>query len=212
MREQLPQKNFYYCTELSSDDLLKIRKLRRKPAYILSIIISVMMLIPTVYFMITVVSLIPTVYFQDVDPVDFLVLLFVFMACTVVILKCGYYLVWGGRICAVAYGEVTDKQTQNKYTHSWKPWPQIYPWDKCVWDRTEEKPLQGRIRSHFKIYYYVDVSVCGTEKYMEHVCCFEEDYDGFEKGDRVIIVRFNNGDTVAVPASEQKSELINTNL
>ena len=48
---------------------------------------------------------------------------------------------------------------------------------------------------------YVNASICDTNQYLEHICCYEKNYDKIKIGDKVVIAKFKDGNIVAIPTA-----------
>ena len=183
MRELLSHRDFHYFGNMSEADLFKVKKLRKIPFDIFNIIISAAVPILLIFL-------------NREFTIDLFTNGLIGFVCITNLFVRSFHLFYCGHICGLAYGEVTEKQSQSKIINTYGKYD-IYPWGEDVYKYGQEKPL----RAYIKEYYYVNASVCDTNQYLEHICCYEKDHDKINIGDKVIIIKFKDGSVVAIPTA-----------
>lgn len=186
MAEQIYHNDFNFIEEISSDDLKKADKMRMKKTDYIYIVSCTLMLI---VFIVMLVSHVP---FLE----NYIILMFC-LSCVFIIAIRVHHLLYGSAICGLSYGIVKNKQTKDKLMSGHTD-GLIYPWYKDDYDRSMDKPMLSSV----KTFYYVDVSMCNMDGYMEHICCYKDDFEKLKEGDKVILIRFRNDFLIAVPASD----------
>lgn len=181
MRELISHSDFHYFAEINEKDFINVQKLRKIPYDIFNIIISVVVLVLLIFL-------------NRVFVIHFVTNSLVISNCITIILVRSFHLCYCGHICGLSYGVVTDKQSQSKIINTYAKY-EIYPWGEDVYTYGQDKPF----RAYIKDYYYVNASICDTNQYLEHICCYEKNYDRIKIGDKVIIVKFKDGNIVAIP-------------
>lgn len=182
MREIIPHEDFRYFSNISEADFSKVQKARKMPYDVFHIIISG-------------AALILLVFLNRTYNIDFFTNTLIILVCAMNIFVRSFHLFCTGHICGLAYGVVTDKQTKSKLIHTYAKYD-IYPWELDDYNHGREKPF----RAYVKEYYYVNASICDTNQCLQHICCYEKDYNRIRIGDKVIIAKFKDGNIVVIPA------------
>ncbi len=183
MRELMPHEDFRYFSDISKDDFSKVQKVRKIPYNVFNIIISSGVLILLIFL-------------NRMFTIDFFTNTIIIFVCVTNIFGCSFHLFRTGHIIGLAYGVVTDKQTKSKLIQTYAKYD-IYSWGEDDYKHGMEKPF----RAYVKEYYYVNASICDTSQYLEHICCYERDYDKIRIGDKVIIARFKYEELVVIPVA-----------
>lgn len=179
MRELMPHEAFCFLSEINKTDFSKIRKARKVLYDVLEIIISCAFAVLLIFL-------------NRVFTIDFPNVLIFGFATDIFIKSCHLFCTL--HICGFAYGIVTDKQIKSKLIHNGEY--DSYPWESDDYIRGMKKPF----RAYVKEFYYVDASVCDTNYYLQHLCCYKKDYDKMKIGSHVIIVKFIDDGIVVIPA------------
>ncbi len=183
MRALISHSDFHYVAEISKENLINVQKWRKIPYDIFNIIISVAVMVLLIIL-------------NRVFAIDFSANALVIFVCIINIFVRSFHLCYCGHICGLAYGIVMDKQSQSKIIKTYAKYD-IYPWGEDIFIYGQDKPF----RAYIKEYYYVNASICDTNQYLEHICCYEKNYDKIKIGDKVIIAKFKDGNIVAIPTA-----------